>query len=110
MATTTTKGCLLPYHFLPTPMRGEPCNFGESRKLKQTQGLEAQTNKQQRIIVDRPWGPSRHGEILLVRGSQRRACTSRLRLPVRVLFCGDSLILSMYRDKLPNVHCSRVDH
>ncbi|KAH8122572.1 hypothetical protein LI328DRAFT_170412 [Trichoderma asperelloides] len=81
---------------------------GESRKLNQVQGLEAQTNTNAQLWI--VLGPSRHGKILLsLCRSQRRACASKLKMPVH-LALQDSLILAMYMDKLPNVHCSRVVH
>lgn len=91
---------------------GKPCNFGQGWRIKEAEpssrprSTQANTNSQLWIVL----GPSRHGKILLsLCRSQRRACTSRLKMPVR-LALQDSLILAMYMDKLPNVHCSRVVH
>lgn len=56
------------------------------------------------------WGPSRHGEILLVRGREANAEHVQAGVNCPCVSCSarqpDSLHVP---GKLPNVHCSRVE-
>lgn len=111
---TTTRGCLLPY-FLPTPMCGAPCNFGHGGRIMEAEAdsRPRSTNKQTTAHnCGSSLGavPSRRDSISSGKPAQsmymcRQVQYARARLVLR-----DSLILSMSRDKLPNVHCSRVGH
>lgn len=107
-----TGGCLLPY-FLPTPMRGEPCSFGHGGRIKEAEAdsRPRSTNKQTTThncgsslgAVPPRRDPISSGNMKPAQSMYGQVQSARARLVLR-----DSLILSMSRDKLPNVHCSRV--